>query len=220
MSGKNMTMKVFFDVDGVLIEGWHSRPERRKPWDATIEQDLGISRQAFQEKFFGQPGGSPGCPMYACVKGDRDLKDALAEVLPSTGYNGSVEAFVDYWLEKDSNINQDVLDVVGQLGQHSHVELYIATGQEHYRAAYLWNDLEFRKYFREMFYSANLGHLKNTPQFFEHINVALDIGPAERPLFFDDQPSVVSLARETGWDAYVFETVEDVLLHPRLQNLQ
>ena len=212
-------MKVFFDVDGVLIDGWQSRPERRKPWDATIEQDLGISKQAFQEKFFGQPGGFPGCPMDACVKGDRDLKDALAEILPSAGYQGSVEAFVDYWLKKDSNINQDVMNVVGQLGQNEHIELYIATGQEHYRAAYLWNDLGFRNYFREIFYSAKLGHLKNTPQFSERINIALDIGPGERPLFFDDQPSVVNLARKVGWDAYMFETVEDVLLHPRLQDL-
>ena len=181
-------MKVFFDVDGVLIDGWQSRPERRKPWDATIEQDLGISKQAFQEKFFGQPGGFPGCPMDACVKGDRDLKDALAEILPSAGYQGSVEAFVDCWLKKDSNINQDVMNVVGQLGQNEHIELYIATGQEHYRAAYLWNDLGFRNYFREIFYSASLGHLKTRRNFSSVLTSHLILGPANDHSFLTTNP--------------------------------
>ena len=31
--------------------------------------------------------------MQACVGGQRDLKNALAEVLPALGYDGSVDAF-------------------------------------------------------------------------------------------------------------------------------
>ena len=105
-------MKVFLDVDGVLIDGWHANPERRNPWDATIGQDLGINRQAFQAKFFGSFAGVDETLMHACVRGERDLKDALADVLPNVGYNGSVDAFVAYWFEKDSNVNLDVLDAV------------------------------------------------------------------------------------------------------------
>lgn len=29
-------LKIFFDVDGVLIDGWHSKPERRKPWNLVL----------------------------------------------------------------------------------------------------------------------------------------------------------------------------------------
>jgi putative hydrolase of the HAD superfamily len=212
-------MRIFFDVDGVLIDGWHSKPERRKPWDAHLEQDLGIDRDAFRKSFFESPSGKFASPMHACVKGERDLKEALAGVLPSIGYNGSVDALVRYWFEKDSNINPEVFDAVKRLRRHGDVELYVATGQEHYRAAYLWNELGFSKHFKDIFYSARLGHLKGTPEFFAEVNRALGIAPDERPLFFDDQEEIVSLARTAGWDACVFDTTDDILKHPRLRDL-
>src|SRR5262245_54291592 len=121
-------MKVFFDVDGVLIDGWHSKPEFRRPWDATIEEDLGIDRDAFREKFFG-PHGANRPAIHDCIRGKRDLKEALAATLPVVGYSGPVEAFMRYWFEKDSNINGTVLDAVKRLARHAHVELYLATGQ-------------------------------------------------------------------------------------------
>jgi putative hydrolase of the HAD superfamily len=212
-------MKIFFDVDGVLIDGWHAKPERRKRWDATLEQDLGIDRKAFQQKFFASPSGKFPSVMHGCVGGEYDLKEALAAVLPTVGYDGPVDAVVRYWFEKDSNVNGDVLQAVKRLARHSHVELYVLTGQEHYRAAYLWNDLGFKTYFKDILYSAKLGQLKNTPEFFHRVNAMLGIAPPERPLFFDDQEDAVGLARAAGWDACVFNTVEDVVTHPRLRGL-
>jgi putative hydrolase of the HAD superfamily len=83
-----LILKIFFDVDGVLIDGWHGKPERRKRWDATIERDLGVDSKAFQERFFDSPtAGSPSL-MHACLSGACDLKEALARVLPSIGYAG------------------------------------------------------------------------------------------------------------------------------------
>ncbi|MGN7754317.1 hypothetical protein [Sinorhizobium sp. 22678] len=81
-------MKVFFDVDGVLIDGWHADIARRKPWDETIEVDLGVDRDAFQILFFGTPGNRSASPMFECVTGRRDLKQALAAILPDVGYKG------------------------------------------------------------------------------------------------------------------------------------
>jgi putative hydrolase of the HAD superfamily len=75
-------MKIFFDVDGVLIDGWHANSALRKPWDETLQADLGIDRNAFQELFFGTPGSRSVSPMYECVTGCCDLRDALADVLP------------------------------------------------------------------------------------------------------------------------------------------
>jgi putative hydrolase of the HAD superfamily len=211
-------VKIFFDVDGVLIDGWHSKPELRRPWDATIEQDLGIDKGAFREKFFGS-AASNRAVIHACVRGERDLKEALAATLPTVGYAGSVDAFMRYWFEKDSHINREVMESVKRLARHDHLELYLATGQEHYRAAYLWDELGFKDHFKDIFYSARLGHLKNAPEFFLEINRVLRIGPDERPLFFDDREDVAALAREAGWDACVFNTVADLLTHPRLSNL-
>lgn len=45
-------MKVLFDVDGVIIDGWHENPKLRKSWDASIRTDLGVDRAMFQHLFF------------------------------------------------------------------------------------------------------------------------------------------------------------------------
>ncbi len=212
-------MKIFFDVDGVLIKGWQSPPGQGLRWHATMEEDLGVSPEAFSERFFRASAAAPEPPMQRCANGESDLKDELAQVLPAIGYQGAVDAFVDYWLRKDSNVNQPLLDLIGQLRENPALELYIASAQEHHRAAYLWHTLGFEAYFRKMLYSAQLGQLKDTPAFFAAINDALGIGPNESPLFFDDRPAIVALAREAGWDACPFKSVEDVLHHPRLQGL-
>lgn len=212
-------MKVFFDVDGVLIEGWHVDEALRKPWDATLEADLGVDRRAFQNLFFGTFGDQSSSLMYECLTGRCDLKDALGKVLPKLGYKGSGEAFIRYWLEKDSNVNSEVLRLVQKIREINGVQLFIATGQEHYRADYLWNDLGFSRYFDGMFYSAKIGFPKKDRRFFEAINRALNIAPEEKPLFFDDQPEIVKLAGNAGWDATTFRSVKDIQDHPFLSHL-
>ncbi|WP_105431995.1 MULTISPECIES: HAD family hydrolase [Neorhizobium] len=211
-------MKVFFDVDGVLIDGWHADVSRRKPWDATIEADLGVDRQAFQTLFFGAAGTRASSRMAECVKGRADLKLSLAEVLPQTGYKGNVDDFVRYWFEKDSNVQTEVVALAAIL-KSQNLRTFVATGQEHHRAHYLWHELRFSDYFERLFYSAEIGLLKKDTGFFEAINRALDIHPEERPLFFDDQPEIVDLAKGAGWDAVTFNSVEDIKKHPRLKDL-
>jgi len=212
-------MKIFFDVDGVLIDGWHAKPERRRRWDATIKADLGVDPTAFQSRFFATPAGEVASLMHACLTGKRDLKEALSEVLPSLGYSGPVDAFVAYWLEKDSNLDHELFETVKQLAGCRGAELYVVTGQEHYRAAHLWNALGFRDCFKDILYSAKIGYLKGTPTFFACINTMLAIPEDESPLFFDDQEEVVKLACAARWDACIYEDVNTVLTHPRLQAL-
>ncbi|MEO1020276.1 MAG: HAD-IA family hydrolase [Pseudomonadota bacterium] len=209
-------MKIFFDVDGVLIDGWHARPERRKPWDATLEEDLGVDKDRFQQLFFQKRADGRPSLMEECLTGARGLKAALAEILPLVGHRGSVDEFITYWFRKDSNINRDVLDIVSSLSNKPGIELYIATGQEHLRADFLWQQLDFQRYFRDIFYSAKVGYLKKDPAFFKAVNRALKIDTREKPLFFDDQPEIVNLAKQAGWDAVVYETIDDVRNHPRI----
>jgi putative hydrolase of the HAD superfamily len=212
-------MKVFFDVDGVLIDGWHSNSVLRKPWDLSIEADLGIDREAFRTLFFGDPGTKAGSPMAACVSGRLDLIEALADILPKVGYRGNTTDFARYWFEKDSNVNPAVLALAAHIREAGGAGLYIATGQEHHRARYLWDELGFSRYFDRMFYSAEIGHLKKDVRFFESINRELGIGADEHPLFFDDQPEIVKLANSVGWDAAEFTAASDIREHSRLRHL-
>lgn len=212
-------VKVFFDVDGVLIDGWHHNPDRRRRWDAALQEDFGIDPDVFSKALFWTPIANHRSLMHACVKGDRDLKEVLGEVLLPLGYTGRVEHFIGYWFAKDSRVNAPVIDAVRRLAAHDHIELYLATGQEHYRADHLWNGLGFKAHFRDIFYSARLGKLKTDPAFYDKINMALEIAADERPLFFDDSPPVIDCALAAGWDACLFDTADDVLGHPRLQGL-
>lgn len=211
-------MKIFFDVDGVLVDGWHANPELRKPWNATIDIDLGVSLDEFERLFFIEQNHPLGSVMNSCVAGERDLKEALEEVLPQVGYTGHVDDFVQYWFEKDSNVSTEVLQIVSALQPIPGVELFIATGQEHYRATYLWSNLEISRLFKQIFYSADIVFLKNDVRFFDEINCRLGISATEIPVFFDDREEVVRLAGQAGWDAAIFETVDDISSHPRLRS--
>ncbi|MGB0576164.1 MAG: HAD family hydrolase [Alphaproteobacteria bacterium] len=212
-------MKIFFDVDGVIIHGWHFNPARRRPWDTNLKQDFGIEREAFQKAFFFPQEQGKDSLMEKCLKGDLDLKKVLADLLPSLGSHHSAEDFVDYWFARNSYLNEDVIAVIKQLQQRKDIELYLATAQEPYRANYLWHDLAFKELFRDIFFSARLGIAKDSAAFFSKINTVLDIGPEERPLYFDDTPDVVSAAKEAGWDAYEFDTIEDLNRNSRLLSI-
>jgi putative hydrolase of the HAD superfamily len=201
---------IFFDVDGVFIDGWHANSALRNPGDATLEADLGINREAFQKLVFGTPGSRSPSPMFECLTGRRDLGDALADVLPQLGYHGNTDDFMRYWFEKDSNVYADVFRLVEDIRKGGGAKMYVATGQEHHRARCLWNELGFSKHFDGMFYSAEIGHPKKDVQFFKAINRSLGIDAARRPLFFDDQAER---------DATAFTSIKDVREHPRFRHL-
>jgi putative hydrolase of the HAD superfamily len=87
----------------------------------TIAQDLGIDREALRKLLFASSADGERPPILACACGTRDLKEVLAEILPATGYRGSVGSFVDYWFAKDSNVNRDLFAVVERLARHAHM---------------------------------------------------------------------------------------------------
>ena len=43
---------VLLDLDGVVVQGFHSDPARRRRWDETLQADLGIDPDALTERFF------------------------------------------------------------------------------------------------------------------------------------------------------------------------
>jgi putative hydrolase of the HAD superfamily len=165
---------------------------------------------------FGVSGEQSVSLMHQCISGLRDLRDVLEEVLPRIGFNGRADDFIRYWFGKDSRLNAEVIRLVEDLRTSGAADLYIATGQEHHRAKYLWNNLGLSKCFDGMFYSADIGLPKTNVRFFEAINRRLGIAAAERPIFFDDQAMIVDLARAVGWDATPYTSARDVVEHPRL----
>jgi putative hydrolase of the HAD superfamily len=202
-----VTRAVFFDVDGVLVHGYHARPELQHHWHETLLADLGVDPDRFRDEFIFDVF------IKKVVTGHMSLIAALDRVLPSLGYKGSPMVFVHYWLSHDSKLNQPLLDLVTRLRRHSDLRLYIATNQDHMRALWLWQTLGMSELFDDIFYSARVGIRKPEPGFFDF--VAARIGPqAEAPLFFDDTPKVVDGARAAGWEAVLFNTIDDFTAHP------
>ena len=203
---------IFFDVDGVVIHGFHARPERRRRWDGALLDDLGIDPARFVEHFIRGPFEQE------VLTGRLSLVQALSETLPKLGFHGSPMQLIDYWLRRDSQLNFQLLDPIRALRKAGAGPIYLATNQEHLRAFHLWSGLGLNQYFDDIFYAARLGALKPKPEFFDGILQA--IGPqVEPPLFFDDSETVVAGAQAFGWDAVLFDTVEECAAHPWIRGV-
>lgn len=109
--------------------------------------------------------------------------------------------------------------IVKTLSKNADVKLYIATNQEHYRAAYLWNDLGFKDYFEDIYYSARLGCFKKDPAYFQQINAELNLKD-QTVLFFDDSPDNIATASSCGWNAVLFNDVNNLIEHPLIKSLR
>ena len=202
---------IFFDVDGVLIHGYHARPELRQCWDENLPRDFGIDREIFKQNFIMGPF------VTQVLVGQKDLAEALNDFFTAKNLSISADRLIDYWLKNDSHINHDLLAVVKKLKQEENVRLFIATNQEHNRARYLMNNLGFGEYFDDIFYSARVGHLKPTAQYFEKIIEALAISTNDTPVLIDDTPAVVHAARQLGWQAIEYTQVADLKQHEILR---
>lgn len=201
-----MTRAVLFDVDGVLVHGYHARPEKQVRWDRTMQADLGVDPARFKAEFIDD------IFIKKVIVGQMSLLEALDRTLPRLGYRGPSMAFAGYWLSHDSNVNQPLLDVVARL-KAAGTPLYVATNQEHMRAQWLWQQLKFGELFDDMFHSARIGHMKPARPYFDWIDNRLGRRDAP-PLFFDDRDDVVKGANAHGWEAVLYDEIDDVLNHP------
>ncbi|MBL8593780.1 MAG: HAD-IA family hydrolase [Devosia sp.] len=200
------TRTVLFDVDGVLVHGYHARPEKQVRWDENLLADLGVDPSRFKTEFIHD------IFIKKVIVGQMSLLEALDRTLPRLGYRGPSMAFAGYWLSHDSNVNQPLLDIVAQLKARG-TPLFVATNQEHMRAQWLWQQLKFGELFDDMFHSARVGHAKPAKPYFDWVSNRLG-SQAEPPLFFDDREDVVKAARAHGWEAVQYDELEDVTRHP------
>ncbi|MDB5478243.1 MAG: family hydrolase [Alphaproteobacteria bacterium] len=194
---------IFFDVDGVLINGFSARSDHyRRRWDENLERDLGIVPQDMQNAFFERG-------FKDVILGKRDLLKALDDVLPEMHYRGMAQTLVDYWLKHDSEINTETMEIVKKLKARPGMRLFLATHQEKYRANHLWHELGFKEYFEEIYYSGRMGMSKTEHRFFDLIENELCL--TERDcLLIDDDPKVIEAATKAGWHTILFNGPEDI----------
>lgn len=201
-----MARAIVFDVDGVLVHGYHARPDRRERWDAAL-QNIGINPDRFQREFIFD------IFMKRVLIGEVPMVEALDRRLKAFGYKGSTMAMQDLWLSFDFNPNTALLEVVRQLKSHRDVKLYLATNQDHSRGQFIWQHQSFTGLFEEMFYSARFGRTKYDKKFFAMAEERM--APTdEPPLFFDDTQKVLDVAAKAGWETVLFTQDSVVTTHP------
>lgn len=177
------------DVDGVLVDG---RPEDGRHWQTSIADDLGLDADLLQEHFFA--------PYWEdIVIGRIGLMQPLTAALRQIAPHLTAAAFVDYWFERDSRVIAPLLHELSSARSRG-MRVYLATNQEHLRAAYLMDALGLSQHVDGIFYSARLGVKKPDVEFFAKAQSAAGLN-AEEILLIDDSVQNVEAAREAGWHA-------------------
>jgi len=207
-----MTNRIFFDIDGVLIDGFHTNPERRKRWDKNIEQDLGIKYGHIED--FILRGAFPDV-----LRGELDFEEELDRWLSRNNYDLKAWQVINYWHEKDANVSPAFSTVVS-LSKRKDIQIYTATNQTHARIAHLRDAMGWNAYFTGFYYSARLGCLKHDANYFAQIEDELKFNPhLDPPLYFDDDSRNIEISSKRGWNAVLVDGPEDVMNHPLIQKL-
>ncbi|NLS18436.1 HAD-IA family hydrolase [Rhizobium sp. P40RR-XXII] len=177
------------DVDGVLV---HGRPSDGLPLFTHLERDLGLPLDVLQEAFFKTYWPD-------IVIGRDALEPRLAEVLSEIAPHLSARTLIDYWFENDSRLDHGLLEDLATL-RAGGTKMFLATNQEHMRAAYLMETLGLSSRFDGIFYSAAFGHQKPAAEFFRLATERVGLAAGEIG-FIDDVEVNIEAARQVGWKA-------------------
>jgi putative hydrolase of the HAD superfamily len=177
------------DVDGVLVDG---RPEDGLHWLTAVEADLGFTADALHEHFFAPHWDD-------IVVGRAALMDRLTPALRMIAPHVSPDAFCTYWFEKDSRLVAPLLAELASL-RSTGARVFLATNQEHLRAAYLMDALGLADHVDGIFYSARLGAKKPEVEFFARVQAAVGLR-ADQMLLIDDSRANIDAALKEGWHA-------------------
>ena len=189
---------LFIDIDGVLINGFDYDENKRLAWYENIDVDLGISYQQIAPFFSSRD-------FVDALIGNKDLKTIVNRYFEENNICLDVEEFISYWFVKDSHLNMDVLNSINQIKAD---RKYLVTIQEQYRAHYLWEVIGLKQYFDGIFYSGDIGYLKDEAQFYSTINQRLEIDFEKDTIrYIDDNPEFVQMANKNGWNSTLFEGI-------------
>jgi putative hydrolase of the HAD superfamily len=203
--GHVMAIKaIMVDVDGVLIV--HPDPEG---WSVHLERDLGLSASTLQAEFFERHWDD-------VIHGRASLRDRLEPTLKIIAPQLTVDVLIDYWFSNDAHLNDNLLAELESIRADG-VEVHLATVQEHDRAHFLWEKLDFRSKFDGLHYAAELGSVKPDSQFYQRIEARARFAPQDL-FFIDDKIANVEGAIDCGWTAALW-TGKDTLRSLMLEHI-
>jgi putative hydrolase of the HAD superfamily len=192
------------DVDGVLIV--HPDAEG---WSVHLERDLGLSASKLQAGFF-EPHWDD------VVHGRASLRERLEPALKMIAPRVSIDILIDYWFRNDAHLNSNLLAELASMRMDG-LQVHLATVQEHDRARFLWEELDFRSKFDGLHYAAELGCSKPDVKFYKCIEIRTGFRPQDL-FFIDDKIANTEGAQICGWNAALW-TGKDTLHSLMLEHL-
>ena len=193
----NKIKAVIFDVDGVLIRG--TDDSGNFLWKKNLEKDLGISKQIVRrlfKEYWPQIG-----------TGKLDTLDAIGQFLSSIESDLSPQEFMTYWHKNDSNVDVKMVEAVKSLRSKGY-QLFLGTNQEKYRAKYMWENLGFQNYFKDIFASCYIGFEKPNQHYFEAVQEKIGLN-SDEIVFIDDSQLNVEAAKNLGWHSFLHNCYEE-----------
>lgn len=145
------------------------------------------------------------------------MKEILPPYLEQSGWQGSVEGFLEYWFSSDSEVDQELASFIQELKQRG-IRVCLATNNEKYRAEYLLKTAGLEKIFDKAFVSAFIGHKKSSPEFFGHVMQNSAGLQKDEILFFDSDEKIVKGALAFGIRAELYTDFET--FKQQIENLQ
>ena len=179
-----------FDIDGVIIR-------KDAQFSTLYAREAGLEPGATEIFFRGK--------FQDCLVGSADLKEEIASFLKNWNWGKGVDAYLDLWFQKESNINQEIWDAVEQL-HNTGSACYFATNQEKYRTKYLKDNMKLKNISSGILSSSDLGAKKPDPVFFER--VLSKVGFSGKPIevfFVDDDLENIETAKEMGFDTFYYK---------------
>ncbi|MCX2723181.1 HAD family hydrolase [Roseibium salinum] len=189
---RNDIKAIAWDFDGVLNR---NIVNGRFLWSQTLEADLGISVEKFQEGIFGEQ-------FMPVITGERDLEAHVQDWLDLNGHGVKASTLLDYWFAKDDLQDPLTCGLLDQLAERDILQV-IATNNEARRAAYIEHQSGFGKRVSHIFSSGRIGRAKPDAAFFEHVTDMIGVAPHE-VLLIDDSATNVRTAEALGWKGSCF----------------
>ncbi len=183
---------ICFDADGVVVN-----PQKR--FSKHLKKEHGISPEMTQGFFQGI--------FNDCLVGKAKLNEVLPTYLQDWNWRGSVDEFIQTWLQFDHVIDSRLLNAIQRLRQDG-VICCLATSQECNRAEYMRTKMGFQDAFDHLFFSCEVGWQKPDPIYFQHIEKVLAL-EKDAILFWDDLEINVVAARENGWNAELYTKFDE-----------
>jgi putative hydrolase of the HAD superfamily len=183
---------ICFDADGVLV-----RPQER--FSNSLERKYGITLSMTHDFFDGV--------FNECLVDKADLAEALPPFLRAWGWPGTVESFIEDWLQYGADLDARLVHLI-EACHHDGLLCCLATNQERNRMQYMKTQMGFDRLFDRCFFSCEIGAQKPEADYYRHIQNALGL-KGQAILFWDDLAVNVEGARACGWNAEVYQEFEE-----------